>query len=144
MQPAANPGPEPVLLASIVSWHAHIYFDGPEARETALQLRDQMAARFPLALGRIHDKLIGPHARPMYQVGFANAVFASFVPWLALNRRGLSILIHPNTGAERDDHLEKAMWLGDRLPILHAEHLAEHSDRPLGVNAINTDPQQKP
>lgn len=144
MQPAATPGPEPIALDIIVSWHAHVYFDGPAARETALQLRDQMAARFPLALGRIHDKLVGPHAQPMYQVGFANATFAIFVPWLALNRRGLSVLIHPNTGAERDDHLEKAMWLGARLPILHAERLAEQGDTPLGVNAINTDPHLKP
>lgn len=133
-----------MALDAIVSFHAHIYFDGPAEREIALQLREQMSARFRLALGRIHDKLVGPHAKPMYQVGFDAATFASFVPWLMLNRRGLSILIHPNTGAERDDHLEKSMWLGERLPILHADRLAEQSSAPIGVNAINTDPQVKP
>jgi aromatic ring-cleaving dioxygenase len=144
VQPPASPGPEPLPLDVIASFHAHVYFDGPAEREIALQLRERMSARFPLALGRIHDKLVGPHARPMYQVGFAAATFAAFVPWLMLNRRGLSILIHPNTGAERDDHLEKAMWLGEKLPILNADQLAEKSDRPLGVNAINTHPRQQP
>lgn len=140
MQPPAISGPEPVMLDTIASFHAHVYFDGSAEREIALQLRAAMSARFRLALGRIHDRLVGPHAKPMYQVGFDAATFAGFVPWLMLNRRGLSILIHPNTGAERDDHLEKAMWLGDRLPILHAETLAEKSDAPIGVNSINTDP----
>lgn len=144
MQPPATPGPTPIGLDIIASFHAHIYFDGPAEREVALQLREQMSARFSLALGRIHDKLVGPHARPMYQVGFDAATFTTFVPWLMLNHRGLSVLIHPNTGAERDDHLEKAMWLGAKLPILHADRLAEKSDTPIGVNTINTDPHLQP
>src|SRR5690606_21719314 len=110
------PGMIAAPIATIASYHAHVYFDGPAARETALWLRDEMAARFRLALGRVHDQPIGPHARPMYQISFDTALFATLVPWLMLNRRGLSILIHPNTGAERDDHLEKALWLGERLP----------------------------
>lgn len=34
-----------------------------------------------------------------------------------LNRRGLSVLIHPNTGRARDDHLVHALWLGTPLAI---------------------------
>jgi hypothetical protein len=25
--------------------------------------------------------------------------------------------IHPNTGRARDDHLDHALWLGERLPV---------------------------
>ena len=133
----------PVPLSAIASYHAHVYFDGPEQRVHALWLREEMATRFSVALGRIHDRLIGPHARPMYQVSFANEVFAAFVPWLMLNRGGLSILVHPNTAAERDDHLEKALWLGERLPILHAEGLAE-SNEAQQANPVNTNPHLVP
>lgn len=134
---------EPVPLSAIASYHAHVYFDGDAQRVHALWLREEMAARFSVALGRVFDSLIGPHARPMYQVSFAVEVFADFVPWLMLNRGGLSILVHPNTAAERDDHLEKALWLGERLPILHAEGLAE-SNEAHPANPVNTTPRLTP
>ena len=44
-------------------------------------------------------------------------MFADFVPWLMLKRAGLTILVHPNTGAPRDDHLTHALWLGRVLPL---------------------------
>lgn len=134
---------EPLPLSAIASYHAHVYFDGAEQRAVALWLREEMAVRFGVSLGRVHDRLIGPHARPMYQVSFAVEIFAALVPWLMLNRRGLSILIHPNTAAERDDHLEKALWLGEKLPILHAEGLAE-SNAPQQANPVNTNPRFTP
>ncbi|WP_370151649.1 DOPA 4,5-dioxygenase family protein [Ferrovibrio sp.] len=107
--------PRPV--AAIASYHAHVYFDGPAERETAAWLRDRMAERFAVMLGRWHDRPVGPHASPMYQVAFDVADFARLVPWLMLNRRGLSILVHPNTGHQYDDHLSNALWLGPALPI---------------------------
>jgi aromatic ring-cleaving dioxygenase len=133
----------PQPLAAIASYHAHVYFDGPEERAIALWLRDEIAARFRLALGRVHDRLVGPHARPMYQVSFDVATFATLVPWLMLNRRGLSIMIHPNTEAERDDHLERALWLGTPLPILHADALAEANEAQ-SANPANTSPHLAP
>ena len=39
------------------------------------------------------------------------------MPFLALNRMGLTVLVHPNTKRERDDHLVHAMWLGAVLPL---------------------------
>lgn len=133
----------PLPVATIVSYHAHVYFDGPDERALALRLREEIAARFPVAMGRVHDRLVGPHARPMYQVSFAVPVFATLIPWLMLNRDGLSILIHPNTAAERDDHLERAFWLGAPLPILHADDLAEENE-PQGANPVNTTPHLEP
>ena len=102
---------------TIHSYHAHIYFDGPEQRRVAETLREQIAERFSVLIGRWHDKLVGPHTRSMYQVAFPVAEFARFVPWLMVNRHGLAVLIHPDTGQPRSDHLVHAMWLGEILAI---------------------------
>ena len=34
-----------------------------------------------------------------------------------LNRMGLAVLVHPQSGRPRDDHTLKAMWLGQVLPV---------------------------
>lgn len=130
------PTTDPHAIAEIASYHAHIYFDGPAQRALALQLREQIAARFSVALGTVHDGLVGPHGRPMYQVSFDVPTFARLLPWLMLNRQGLAVLVHPNTGRERSDHLTHAVWLGEMLPILNEEMLSEAAaaEAPLPVN----------
>ena len=35
----------------------------------------------------------------------------------ALNRDGLTVLVHPNTGRDRDDHTLHATWMGAVLPL---------------------------
>ena len=55
-------------------------------------------------------------------------VFAQFVPWLMLNRAGLTILVHPNTNNPRRDHLVHALWLGEMLPIVRPEQLPDLSN----------------
>jgi len=112
----------------IQSFHAHIYFRDAAEREKAAALRAAIGERFLVQLGRWHDKLVGPHARAMYQVAFNPEVFADFVPWLMLNRNGLAILLHPNTGRPRADHLVHAVWFGEILPIENVEDLPEVSD----------------
>lgn len=49
------------------------------------------------------------------------------MPWLALHREALSVLVHPNTLARRADHLVHAIWLGPPMP-LHADVLPESID----------------
>jgi DOPA 4,5-dioxygenase len=114
-------------LDTIQSYHAHVYFDGPEQRRDAELLREEIAQRFSVLLGRWHDRMVGPHTRPMYQVAFAAAAFARFVPWLMLNRRGLAVLVHPNTGQPKLDHLTHATWLGEILAI-NAASLPDHGE----------------
>jgi DOPA 4,5-dioxygenase len=109
---------------AIVSWHAHVYFDPAAARARAERVRTGIARRFKVQLGRWHEVPIGPHTQAMYQVAFDVGVFAGLVPWLALHREGLSVLVHPNTLAPRADHLVHAIWLGLPLP-LRADALPE-------------------
>ena len=100
------------MIDGIESWHAHIYYDPATTRDIAAQLREEIAARFAVTLGRWHDVKVGPHPGAMYQVAFGNEVFADLVPYLALHRRGMTVLVHPNTADELADHRDHAMWMG--------------------------------
>ncbi len=97
----------------IQSYHAHVYYDA-ETKETAARLREAVEARFDdITMGRWHDKPVGPHPRWSYQIAFETKLFGELVPWLALNREGLTVLVHPNTGQDLPDHADRAMWLGE-------------------------------
>jgi DOPA 4,5-dioxygenase len=121
--------PPPVPASEIASYHAHVYFD-PASRDRAAALRERIAERFPVQLGRWHDGPVGPHPQAMYQVAFDTAVFPELIPWLMLNRLGLTVFTHPNTDNPHDDHLVHAVWMGEMLP-LHADMLP-HSMRAAG------------
>jgi len=133
---------QPVAPEAIRSFHAHIYFRDVSEREHALQLRTWIAERFSVQLGRVHEVNVGPHTAPMYQVAFGGEVFELFVAWLMLNHAQLSVLIHPNTGRARDDHLVHALWLGDRLAV-HADVLSNDPTRDVISPVVpNTTPRE--
>ncbi len=100
----------------IRDYHAHVSYD-EGTRETALMLREEIGNRFDVALGRMRDGPVGPHPKAMVMVEFGRNEFARLVPWLTLNHQGLSILIHPNTGHAREDHLDNALWINERLEL---------------------------
>jgi aromatic ring-cleaving dioxygenase len=100
----------------IAGYHAHIYY-APETRATAARIRDAIGARFKAVLGRWHDEPVGPHPISMYQVAFQASEFPRLVPWLMLNREGLSILVHPLSGDAYLDHATYALWLGTPVPL---------------------------
>jgi len=102
----------------IRDYHAHIYYDPKTTRQRAERLRERVAAAFPEAkLGRWHDELVGPHLQSMYQIAFPRPLIGSLLPWLMLNRDGLTILLHPGTGNDYADHSDHAVWLGAKLPL---------------------------
>lgn len=103
-------------ITDITGFHAHVYFD-EATRGVAERLRLELAPRFAVELGRVHAQPVGPHVKPMYQVAFAASEFAAVVPWLMLNRGGLSILVHPNTDDPVADHQMRPLWLGERLAL---------------------------
>jgi DOPA 4,5-dioxygenase len=124
----------------IPSYHAHIYYKNPAERAQAEILRAEIADKFLVRLGRWRDEPVGPHAEPMFQVAFRAGIFPDFIPWLMLNRRGLTILLHPNTGRPRDDHLHSPFWFGEVLPIIHPEKLPEEATE----DALDMEPNTTP
>jgi aromatic ring-cleaving dioxygenase len=112
--------PENSALApiSVAAYHAHVYYDPKKTRDRAEHLRRRVAKEFPGAkLGRWHDELVGPHTQSMYQIAFPADVVGSFLPWLMLNRDGLTVLLHPETGDDYTDHTAHACWFGAMLPL---------------------------
>ena len=100
----------------IAGYHAHVYY-APGTRAHAELIREAIGARFTVRLGRWHDRPVGPHPISMYQVAFEAGEFARLVPWLMLNRGSLSVLVHPLTGDDYDDHAHYALWLGTPVPL---------------------------
>ncbi len=102
--------------ADIRAFHAHVYFDDT-TRPTAERIHDALAQHLGVKVGALHERPVGPHAKPMFQVTFAPEEFAAVVPWLMLHRSGLSVLVHPTTGDEVADHDVHPLWMGEVVPI---------------------------
>ena len=101
---------------TITGYHAHVYYD-EASRARADSVRAELDARFTVKLGRWREEPVGPHPQSMYQVAFAAAEFDTLVPWLMLNRQGLTILVHPETGDHVSDHDIYPLWLGEKLDL---------------------------
>lgn len=99
-------------LSLIRGYHAHVYFDA-ETIEFAKTLCEEAGKLFLVTVGRVHQKPVGPHPLWSCQLAFENSEYANLLSWLALNRQGLTILIHPLTGNDLKDHTDYAAWMGE-------------------------------
>jgi DOPA 4,5-dioxygenase len=98
------------------AYHAHIYF-GPETVEQARALALEAGRRFKVAVGRVHERPVGPHPAWSVQLAFARREFDELVPWLDEHRGGLDVFVHGVTGDDILDHTEHAYWLGNEWPL---------------------------
>jgi DOPA 4,5-dioxygenase len=103
-------------IADIRGFHAHVYFDAA-TRPVAVGLYEALARAFGVELGALYERPVGPHAKPMFHVAFAPDQFAAIVPWLMVNRGGLSVLVHPMTDDDVGDHDTRPMWMGEVVPL---------------------------
>lgn len=103
----------------INGYHVHLYYDG-KSKQYAGHIRREMERRFKgkVEIGRWRDLAPqGPHPVSHFQVSFPTKMFGLVVPFLALNRGDLKILLHPNTGNGYEDHTRNVMWIGPSIPL---------------------------
>ncbi|MGN6156081.1 MAG: DOPA 4,5-dioxygenase family protein [Sphingomicrobium sp.] len=102
----------------IHDFHAHIYFD-PEQVDEARALGDAAHERFGVPVGHYHSRPVGPHPRGSVQLTVPPEQFGEFARWLVLNRGGLTIFAHANTGDDLADHTRHVIWFGpsERLDL---------------------------
>ena len=108
----------PKDVGAIKDYHVHVD-DDPSTTERAALLRQWVEERFAgqMRMGSWHDEEVGPHVQAMYQIAFPPELFPSLVPFIMMNRMGLTVLVHPQSGRPRDDHTVNAMWMGEVLPV---------------------------
>ena len=101
---------------TIHGFHAHVYF-GPDTVEQARALCTAAAQQFPLKMGRVHERPLGPHPDWSCQLAFRPALFGEVIPWLAMRRAGLVVFIHPISDNDLVDHRDRALWMGAVRPL---------------------------
>lgn len=104
------------MTQPISGYHAHVYFDASTTAQ-ATQLCETAATLFGVNMGRVHERPVGPHPMWSCQLGATAAQFAELLPWLALNRNGLIVFAHPETGDDLKDHRDHGIWLGTGLAL---------------------------
>ena len=103
-------------IQAITGYHAHVYYDA-DSKPRAARLREAVEGRFEVRMGRWRDQPVGPHPSPSYQIAFEPGLFPEIVPWLALNRDGLTVFLHPMTGDDVPDHSDYAIWMGEQQAL---------------------------
>jgi len=104
-------------------YHAHVYFTA-ETNQTARNVVTRLADEFGVEYGRFWDHPVGPHPVGSCQITVPVDSLGSILNWLALNRQGLTVFIHADTGNIMKDHTEHTMWMG-AMPELRLDVLEQ-------------------
>ena len=100
-----------------MKYHAHVYWTNQSEKEIALGLRIPLHNN-ECGLGRIHDKKVGPHTAPMYQISYDESGKNFVEAFLKTHRNGLSIFLHKVTDkTDLHDHTVDIKWLGRILEL---------------------------
>jgi len=104
----------------LYGYHVHIYFEHHQSSEEFAKLLTHTVSKNSKDKIKeilLYSKLVGPHTQPNYALHIKTEGFAEIVGALQLDNRGLSILIHPETGNDERDHAEYPMWIGKQLHL---------------------------
>jgi len=58
------------------------------------------------------NQTLGPFAVGEWSLFAPVHYYQAVLPWFLMNRGNLSLLVHPNTGCEYEDHSIRAQWAG--------------------------------
>lgn len=103
-----------------ITYHAHVYFE-PNTMMTAINVLERFTSSVTnwtnIKVGKVHEGPVGPHPKGMFMIAFTQVDFGNIVSWLMLERHGLTVLVHPETGNELADHTIHPLWMGEILPL---------------------------
>jgi len=106
-----------MLDTSIIKgYHAHVYFDDASF-DRARALVTAAGETFGVGVGHMHRAPVGPHPMGSCQLSATPAQFSQLLAWLSLNRGGLIVFSHPDTGDHVADHRDRGIWLGTGLDL---------------------------
>jgi DOPA 4,5-dioxygenase len=109
----------------IGAYHFHTYFfqKNDMNSDQALKLRVRILDEIEngdlkdCSLNIVNYGPRGPHPIGSYETCCNRTSITSGISWFMSNRGNLSILLHPLTRFEVDDHTARAMWLGQSMPL---------------------------
>ncbi len=98
-----------------MNYHAHVYWKNNAEREIAISMRPSFLST-GASLGSIHDKPIGPHPLPMYQIMYDTSIQTEVETLLRI--QPMSILLHEDIGIDHvKDHTDGARWINTPLEL---------------------------
>jgi len=127
-----------VEFPGVISWHVHLTYTvfNPPVIKAAMELREKARQAFKSFLGpdcngrydygylcmiadhNFNTTLVGgPFTSGEWSIFIPVGYFNLVVPWMMQHRGDFSVVVHPNTGYEYEDHSIWAMWVGERWPL---------------------------
>ena len=103
-------------MQKIKFYHAHFYYT-EETLDIAKSCIEKAGKELPVDLGHMHERNVGPHPMWSCQLLFEGENFQEVMEWLMLNRKGLTVFIHPVTGDDLIDHTEYTIWMGKQVEL---------------------------
>lgn len=98
------------------NYHAHVYF-GPDTVAQARKLCQSAGEVLGIAVGRVHEREVGPHPQWSCQLSFDSSQFEKVIAWLEQERHGLDVFVHGLSGDDLADHTAHASWLGNEAVL---------------------------
>ena len=99
-------------------YHIHFYCEANEITK-CVEVRNKFSEELTVVdgTGTVRRQPVGPHPLPMFESWFRSEHLDEVVRWAMLNRRGLSVMIHPVSGDDLADHRDHSLWLGKPLVL---------------------------
>lgn len=112
-------------MEEIKEYHFHVYWfvNDPKTQKLAFELRDKILELnnqkyfVAIPLETVNHEPRGPHPIASYEVWVPWEYFAKAYSFFLLNRKELNILLHPLTQLEKRDHTERAVFIGENVPL---------------------------
>ncbi|CAF1110025.1 unnamed protein product [Rotaria sordida] len=127
------------------SYHIHVYFlrTSFKERNEAIQLRNRFLNKFNVSSCNDHCETwcprichwtlnmspVGPHPIGSWGVYIPLEQFTQTISFISMYHGSLTVLIHPNSGRPKIDHLVNGLWIKSILP-LNQKQLSDNAPLP--------------